>query len=143
VATVNIPGTGSLSVYTTVSIPVPVPMGVHKFRILCDTGEFDLNWINFPQLHVRNNRCGEVVRFRMWDGLNGIEYGAVEEINFFSDGVVGNAANPFLLHPAGGIQDVILAKGWTWISVNKTTSDMGLARSSKASPRPHRPTRSP
>ncbi|MFB6343062.1 carbohydrate-binding protein [Saccharicrinis sp. FJH62] len=123
-----VPNTGSLAVYNTISSSLAIEKGTHKFRIQSTTGEFDLNWINFPEYNVRNQHCGEVVKFRMWDGLNGIEYGAVEELTFFNNGFVGNAEYPFILHKEGGIQDVELSKGWTWISVNKESPDMSLAR---------------
>ena len=126
--TISIPNTVSLTTYATVTTTISINQGLHKFRILSTQAEFDLNWINFPEYHVINQHNDQVIKFRMWDGLNGIEYGAVEELTFFNDGVVGNAQNPFLLHPAGGIQDVVLQKGWNWISVNKVTSDMGLGK---------------
>lgn len=126
--TINIPNTVNLTTYTTVLTTLQISKGIHKLRILATISEFDLNWINFPEYHLRNQINDQVIKFRMWDGLNGIEYGAIEELTFFNDGVVCNAQNPFLLHPAGGIQDVALAKGWTWISVNKETPDMSLAK---------------
>ena len=126
--TIAIPNTVSLTTYNTVTTTLSINKGVHKLRILSTQAEFDLNWINFPEYNVRNNHNDQVIKFRMWDGLNGIEYGAIEELTFFNDGVVGNVQNPFLLHPAGGIQDVILQKGWNWISVNKVTPDMGLGK---------------
>ena len=128
VQTINIPNTVSLTTYTTVPATLSISKGTHKFRILSTVAEFDLNWINFPEYHVRNQHNDQVIKFRMWDGLNGIEYGAIEELTFFNDGMVGNAQNPFLLHPAGGIQDVVLEKGWNWISVNKVTPDMRLGK---------------
>ncbi|MBW6537049.1 MAG: carbohydrate-binding protein [Mariniphaga sp.] len=128
IQTITVPNTGTLTSFVTVKTTVPIDKGIHKLRIQSTVAEFDLNWIKFPEYHVRNLNCGEVIKFRMWDGLNGIEYGAVEELTFFNDGVVGNAENPFLLHPAGGIQDVVLAKGWTWISVNMESPDMGLGK---------------
>jgi hypothetical protein len=126
--TIAVTNTGSLNTFYTFTTTLSINKGTHSLRLLSTSGEYDLNWINFPEYHVRNQHCGEVIKFRMWDGLNGIEYGAVEELTFFNDGVVGNAENPFLLHPAGGIQDVVLSKGWTWISVNKESPDMGLAK---------------
>ncbi len=127
-ATLVIPNTGSFAAYTTLPAMLTIGKGNHKLRLLSENAEFDLNWINFPQYHVRNAHSGEVVTFRMWDGLNGVEYGAVEELTFFNDGVVGNARNPFILHPAGGIQEMVLGKGWTWISLNKESDDMGIAK---------------
>lgn len=127
-ATHTVPVTGSLATYTTLVSQLNISKGLHKFRIYSVDAEFDLNWINFPEYHVRNASSSEIIKFRMWDGLNGIEYAAVEELTFFSDGQVGNAINPFLLHPAGGIQDMHLSKGWTWISVNKETDNMGVNR---------------
>ncbi len=126
--TIAVPNTGNTDTYTTISTTLTLSEGSHKLKLLSTSSEFYLNWINFPQYHVRNAHSDEVIKFRMWDGLNGIEYGAVEELTFFNDGVVGNAMNPFLLHPAGGIQDMILTKGWTWISVNKVSDDMGVSK---------------
>jgi hypothetical protein len=126
--TITVQNTGSLATYSTLLTTLPVDQGFHKFRIFSKDAEFDLNWINFPEYHVRNKNSAEVIKFRMWDGLNGIEYGAVEELTFFNDGVVGNAQNPFILHPAGGIQEMILPKGWTWISINKESSNMSVAK---------------
>ncbi|MBK6284473.1 MAG: carbohydrate-binding protein [Draconibacterium sp.] len=126
--TVSVPNTGNANTFTTIKTTLSLSEGSHKMRLVSTSSEFYLNWINFPQYHVRNAHADEVIKFRMWDGLNGIEYGAVEELTFFSDGVVGNAQNPFILHPAGGIQDMILAKGWTWISVNKVDDDMSVSK---------------
>ncbi|MCY1723532.1 carbohydrate-binding protein [Prolixibacteraceae bacterium Z1-6] len=123
-----LPNTGNLSSYTTFATTVQIDAGSHTFRILSKDAEFDLNWINFPEYHVRNAHSTEIIKFRMWDGLNGIEYGAIEELTFFSDGVVGNAIEPFILHPAGGIQEMILAKGWNWISINKQSNDMSVGK---------------
>jgi hypothetical protein len=126
VQTFMVPNTGNLNTYATVSTTIAMSAGSHKLRILSKNAQFYLNWFNFPQYHVRNEHATNVMTFRMWDGLNGIEYGAVEELTFFSDGVVGNAQDPFILHPAGGVQDMMLAKGWTWISVNKESDDMSV-----------------
>ena len=128
VQTIAVPNTGNNNVFNTISTTLNIDEGSHKMRILSSSSEFYLNWINFPQYHVRNAHTDEVIKFRMWDGLNGIEYGAIEELTFFSDGVVGNAMSPFILHPAGGIQDMILTKGWTWISVNKVSDNMGVGK---------------
>ncbi|WP_340113711.1 T9SS type A sorting domain-containing protein [Maribellus mangrovi] len=126
VATFTVPATGSsYGIYTT---QFQVPAGQHTLRIQSNSAEFDLDWINFPEYHVRNQFTTEVIKFRMWDGLNGIEYGAIEELTFFNDGVVGNAEEPFILHPAGGIQEMLLAKGWNWISVNKESTDMSVGK---------------
>ena len=126
--TFTVPNTGSPTTYTIYTAQIEVPAGGHTLRILSKDAEFDLDWFNFPEYHVRNQYTPEVIKFRMWDGLNGIEYGAIEELTFFSDGVVGNAEEPFILHPAGGIQEMILAKGWNWISVNKESTDMSVAK---------------
>ncbi|WP_319499679.1 carbohydrate-binding protein [uncultured Draconibacterium sp.] len=126
VATFAVPvNGGSYGVYTT---QFEVPAGEHTLRIQSNGAEFDLDWINFPEYHVRNQHTTEVIKFRMWDGLNGIEYGAIEELTFFTDGVVGNVEEPFILHPAGGIQQRMLAKGWNWISVNKQSDDMSVGK---------------
>jgi trimeric autotransporter adhesin len=126
--TLAIPHTGSLNTFITIQTSLILSKGSHTIKLQSTNGEFDMAYIQFPEYHVRNQNCSEVIKFRMWDGLNGIEYGAVEELSFFSDGMVGSAEQPFLLHPAGGIQDVTLAKGWTWISVNKVSSDMSLPK---------------
>lgn len=126
--TFTVPNTGNLSTFSTFVTSVEMSAGAHLLRIQSKNAEFDLNWIDFPEYHVRNQHTPEVIKFRMWDGLNGIEYGAIEELTFFSDGVVGNAQEPFILHPAGGIQEMILAKGWTWISVNKESDDMSVGK---------------
>lgn len=125
-ATIDIPATGSTATYVTLPAEIQIDEGEHVLRIQSINAEFDLNWINFPEYHVRNKYSTEVIDFRMWDGLNGIEYGAVEKLTFFGDGVVGSVAKPFILHPAGGIQEMVLSKGWTWISVNKVATDMSL-----------------
>jgi len=124
----TIPNTSSFTNYQTITTTLSISKGIHTFRILSENTEFDLNWINFTEYHVRNQHNDQVIKFRMWDGINGIEYGAIEELTFFTDGVVCNAQNPFLLHPAGGIQDVALEKGWNWISINKVNPDMGLGK---------------
>jgi hypothetical protein len=126
--TIAVPNTGNTNTYTTISTTLTISEGPHKMKLVSSSSEFYLNWMNFPQYHVRNAHSDEVIKFRMWDGLNGIEYGAVEELTFFNDGVVGNAQDPFILHPAGGIQEMILAKGWTWISVNKVSDNMGIGK---------------
>jgi hypothetical protein len=125
---IAVPNTGNVDTYTTIRTTLTITEGSHKMRILSTSSEFYLNWINFPQYHVRNAHSDEVIKFRMWDGLNGIEYGAVEELTFFNDGVVGSAEQPFILHPSGRIQDFILSKGWNWISVNKQSNDMSVSK---------------
>lgn len=125
--TIDIPGTGGTSTYVTVPAKIQIEEGEHVLRIQSINAEFDLNWFNFPEYHVRNKYSTEVIDFRMWDGLNGIEYGAVEKLTFFNDGVVGSVEKPFILHPAGGIQDMVLSKGWNWISINKLASNMSLS----------------
>lgn len=124
--TIAIPGTGGTSTYITLPATIEIEEGEHVLRIQSKNAEFDLNWINFPEYHVRNKYSTEVIDFRMWDGLNGIEYGAVEKLTFFNDGVVGSVEEPFILHPAGGIQEIILSKGWNWISINKENSNMSV-----------------
>lgn len=121
-----VPNTSSLTSFSTTNTTLNISEGPHKLRIVSKDTEFDLNWINFPEYHVRNQHSAEVVKFRIWDGLKGIEYGAVEELTFFNDGVIGNAQKPFILHPAGGLQEINLAKGWTWISINKESNSMDV-----------------
>ncbi len=127
-ATLAVPNTGDKSIFTTLNTNISLAEGTHVLRISSPGSEFYLNWFNFPEYHVRDLNAVEVIKFRMWDGLNGIEYGGVEELTFFADGVVGNAQDPFIIHPAGGIQEVPLAKGWTWISVNKESADMSVQK---------------
>jgi hypothetical protein len=124
--TIVIPATGGTASYLTLTTTVEISEGEHVFRLQSKNAEFDLNWINFPEYHVRNKYSTEVIDFRMWDGLNGIEYGAVEKLTFFRDGVVGSVEKPFILHPAGGIQEMVLPKGWTWISINKMSTNMSV-----------------
>ncbi len=125
---IAVPNTGNVDTYTTIRTNLTINEGSHKMRILSTSSEFYLNWINFPQYHVRNAHSDDVIKFRMWDGLGGIEYGAIEELTFFNDGVIGSAEHPFILHPSGRIQDFILSKGWNWISVNKQSNDMSVSK---------------
>lgn len=126
--TFEVPNTGDLSTYTTFKTSIEFVSGSHVLRIKSKDAEFDLNWFNFSEYHVRNEHSTEVIKFKMWDALNGIEHGAIEELTFFNDGVVGNAMSPFLLHSAGRTQYVPLAKGWTWISINKESPDMSVEK---------------
>lgn len=125
-ASLSVPNTGDKNIFTTLNTNISLVEGKHVLRIYSPGSELYLNWFNFPEYHVRDLNSLEVIKFRMWDGLNGIEYGGVEELTFFNDGIVGNAQDPFIIHPAGGIQEVPLAKGWTWISVNKESDDMSV-----------------
>jgi len=67
---------------------------------------------------------GEVISFRFWHALNGVEYGALETVVFTLDNTIGTVASPLILHPEGFFQMIPLAKGWNWISLNVTGPDM-------------------
>ncbi|MCP9237685.1 T9SS type A sorting domain-containing protein [Lewinella sp. JB7] len=67
---------------------------------------------------------GETITFRFWHALNGVEYGAEEELTFEANDHVGSTALPFILHPEGIFQSIPLNKGWNWISLNVATDDM-------------------
>lgn len=71
---------------------------------------------------------GETVQFRFWKALTGIEYQAVETVNFSPNSRVGSPSAPYILHPDGIFQIIPLRKGWNWISFNKTHTDMTRER---------------
>ncbi len=70
--TITVPNTGNVNTYTTLKTTINMTQGAHRIKILSKDAEFDLNWFNFPEYHVRNKYNEEVIKFRMWDGLNGI-----------------------------------------------------------------------
>jgi type IX secretion system substrate protein/fibronectin type III domain protein len=67
---------------------------------------------------------GETVKFKYWRALTGVEYGALESTPFTLDNTIGSENNPFILHPEGFFQIIPLAKGWNWISLNVSTTNM-------------------
>lgn len=66
----------------------------------------------------------EILTFRMWNALSGVEYGALETTPFVVDGTLGTAAAPYVLHPEGTFQVIPLKKGWNWVSLNVANPDM-------------------
>ncbi|GEO04203.1 hypothetical protein AAE02nite_18670 [Adhaeribacter aerolatus] len=78
-------------------------------------------------LTVYSNEAGagkEIITFRMWNALTGVEYGALEKTPFVIDGITGSPATPYLLHSEGTFQVIPLKKGWNWVSLNVETPDM-------------------
>jgi len=87
----------------------------------------DLNMYRAFLTIYSNNQGGggaETVQFRFWHALNGVEYGALETVTFTLDATTGTVASPFILHPEGFFQVIPLNKGWNWISLNVSTSNM-------------------
>ncbi|MEZ4686083.1 MAG: T9SS type A sorting domain-containing protein [Bacteroidia bacterium] len=70
------------------------------------------------------NSNSELIRFRFWHALSGVEYGAVETETFVNDKIVGTVPAPMILHPAGVVQVIPLKKGWNWVSFNVDVSNM-------------------
>jgi len=78
-------------------------------------------------LTVYSNESGsgkEIITFRMWNALTGVEYGATEKPAFQIDGILGSGSTPYVLHSEGSFQVIPLKKGWNWVSLNVSTSDM-------------------
>ena len=71
-----------------------------------------------------NSAVGDTFTFRMWDAQPGIEYQAVEHLPFITDGSIGQPEAPYILHPAGEFQTVILSEGWNWFSLYLKSSNM-------------------
>jgi Concanavalin A-like lectin/glucanases superfamily/FG-GAP repeat/Secretion system C-terminal sorting domain/Bacterial Ig-like domain len=72
-----------------------------------------------------NSPSGEQISFRGWDASEGNEYGNVGEQFVFQDGSeLGSVSNPVILNPQGIAQNIDLAAGWTWISLNVEEADM-------------------
>ncbi len=72
-----------------------------------------------------NSPSGEQISFRGWDASEGNEYGKVGEQFVFQDGSeLGSVSNPVILNPQGIAQNIDLAAGWTWISLNVEEADM-------------------
>ncbi|THH36554.1 T9SS type A sorting domain-containing protein [Neolewinella litorea] len=74
--------------------------------------------------HTPGGNNGERINFRFWHALNGVEYGALEEVIFRADATIGNPTAPFILHPEGIFQVIPLQVGWNWVSLNVQTDDM-------------------
>jgi uncharacterized repeat protein (TIGR01451 family) len=68
----------------------------------------------------------EKLTFRLWDAYPGVEYQSNERLDFISGGVVGSTENPYIAHVEGVFQDIVLKKGWNWISLNVKHPDMTL-----------------
>lgn len=69
---------------------------------------------------------GENIEFSIWDAVPGIEYTAKESISLIADVNLGKNTAPLIFHSEGTIQNIPLNKGWNWISINGTNSDMSL-----------------
>jgi hypothetical protein len=67
---------------------------------------------------------GEIVKFKFWRALTGVEYGAIEQVTFTLDNAIGTVGSPLLLHPEGFFQLIPLNKGWNWISLNVLNANM-------------------
>ena len=74
--------------------------------------------------NVAGGGGAEDITFRFWKAGSGLQYGAVESIEFASDSKVGDILTPFILHPRGTFQVIPLKVGWNWISLNSMTVDM-------------------
>ncbi|MEQ9299835.1 MAG: T9SS type A sorting domain-containing protein, partial [Cyclobacteriaceae bacterium] len=88
-------------------------------------GFSNIEYVPSLDLHVAfitayANEQGETLKFRFWDGTNGIEYGAKEEENFEVDGSIGTVEDPLILHSEGIFQIIPVTQGWNWISFNVT-----------------------
>ncbi len=66
----------------------------------------------------------EEINFRFWKALSGVEYSAVEFVDFQPEGRVGTAGSPLILHPEGILQVIPLNLGWNWISLNLHNPDL-------------------
>jgi gliding motility-associated-like protein len=75
-----------------------------------------------------NQPADENMTLRFWDTYPGLEYQAIERLNFVANGVTGNIQSPYITHPEGVYQTIPLKKGWTWISLNVQNSDMTLPK---------------
>lgn len=73
-----------------------------------------------------NKPNAESLSFHLWDAYPGVEYESVERLEFTSGGIVGNTADPYIAHPDGVYQTILLKKGWNWISLNVKNSDMSV-----------------
>lgn len=70
----------------------------------------------------------EEISFHFWRALSGVEYKAVETLQFQPDGAEGTVSAPFILHPEGIFQVIPLNAGWNWISFNMEHDDMSRER---------------
>ncbi|RLD19678.1 MAG: hypothetical protein DRI69_07875 [Bacteroidetes bacterium] len=84
--------------------------------------------VAFLTVYSNSIQQNQDITFRFWYAVNGIEYGAVESIEFDVDALVGAPDNPFLLHPLGVLQVIPLNVGWNWISFNVEDADMSRER---------------
>jgi hypothetical protein len=72
-----------------------------------------------------NSSSGETLSFKYYYPIEEIIYSIIETVNFESNMIVGDATNPFEFNVSTGVQiNKPLSLGWTWFSLNLTSSDM-------------------
>jgi hypothetical protein len=71
-----------------------------------------------------NSTVGDTFKFRIWDALPGIEYQAKERLPFIDNISIGQPLAPYILHPEGEFQTIVLSAGWNWFSLNVAATDM-------------------
>ncbi len=71
-----------------------------------------------------NSVVGDTFTFRMWDAVPGVEYQAKERLPFVDNGTIGQPLAPYILHPQGIFQTILLTPGWNWFSLNVNAADM-------------------
>ena len=69
------------------------------------------------------NSNSETISFKFWDGTT--LFDSMETLTFATDAIVGSVPSPFLLTTAIE-QRVLLARGWTWFSLNVHGSDSSV-----------------
>lgn len=99
-----------------------------------DTIRGDVNLIYLADLDLyevfldiySNVEAGETVELRVWDASKGVEYrNALPNITFASNSIIGTPSVPDVIM-AGSVvvQNVQLAKGWSWSSFNVSSSSL-------------------
>ncbi len=94
-----------------------------------DTGKVVVNdYIAYLTVHS-NQWSGEELEFHLWDRTDCEEYWQVDTmITFIANSNIGTPVKPVVLNATGAVgQDLVINKGFTWLSLNLDTDDMSVA----------------
>ncbi|MGV3589669.1 MAG: T9SS type A sorting domain-containing protein [Adhaeribacter sp.] len=105
-----------------------VPRGVAKIRKIEGMPGKYAAFLTIYSNDAGTSKDKEVINFRIWNALTGVEYGAIEKPNFLADNIIGSAGSPYILHPEGTFQVIPLKQGWNWVSLNVATPDMTVEK---------------
>ncbi|MBU0711530.1 T9SS type A sorting domain-containing protein [bacterium] len=94
-----------------------------------DSGDVIVDdYIAYLTVHS-NEWSGEKLEFHLWDRTDCEEYWEVDTvITFIANSSIGTPVKPVVLNATGAVgKDLVINKGFTWLSLNLDTDDMSVA----------------